>query len=77
MAKWLKALLDLLPFDGDKTKLGVFTFIVAVIAQVHSLCPTCGLGDLVAALTADPISWLAVVTAVIGLFHKQLKSTIK
>ena len=65
--KILNSLLALLPFNGDKTKLGVIA-TVATLAQ---------------AILIDPQAHLLVQTAIaagtlaVGLFHKYVKASVK
>jgi hypothetical protein len=69
----LNKVLSLLPFNGDKTKLGVLAILIDIVTQIDKMCATCGLHDLVVALTSNPISYLAVGLAVLGLLHKWIK----
>lgn len=67
--KFLKKLLDYLPFDGSKFKLGS---LLALIGAVTQLLPDIDLSSLVAILKTNPTT-SGLVIAVIGLLHKKLK----
>lgn len=77
MLKKLLKLLNTLPFDGNKTKIGAWLLGLSGIAElVHQLDPE-AMSALVALLTTPPINWVAIGVLILGLVHKYLKNKFK
>jgi hypothetical protein len=69
MGKILKKLLDLLPFDGSKAKLGVVGIVLGILQNV---LPGAGLVELVQTVLQNPTK-AGVIVSVVGFLHQLLK----
>lgn len=69
--KFFKQVLDLLPLDGQKTKLGALLALAAVLQQ---FVPGLNLVALIQSLLTENLSTTAIVTIIIGAVHKVLKA---
>ena len=67
---FIKLILDVLPFNKSKTKLGVLLGLAAILQQ---FVPAVDLVALAQSLLTENLSITAMVTIVIGAVHKVLK----
>ncbi len=67
--KFLKKLLDYLPFDGSKFKIGS---IIALIGAIRELVPDLDLQVIIDIVSSNPTT-SGIVLALVGLLHKKLK----
>ncbi len=67
----LKKLLNLLPFDGDKTKLGT---VLVVVTLIEEFLKSPGVVEALQQLFTSGQGVTAIVITLVGLFHKFLKA---
>ena len=65
----LLKLLNLLPFNGSKTGLGILLIIFSALQNIDPAA----IDQLKELLHASPVNWVAVSILVIGIIHKLLK----
>lgn len=69
MSKFLKKILDFLPFDGSKFKAGA---LIALLGAISQLLPNVDLSMLLDMVKSNSTT-SGLILAVIGLLHKKLK----
>jgi hypothetical protein len=67
----LEKILSWLPFNGDKTKLGM---LLTVITFVQAILSTQDGQLLVSLVQTKPINYIAIATILVGILHKYLKA---
>lgn len=69
--KLAKKVLDLLPFDGSKLKLGG---LLSLFALLRHFVPGVDLWELVQQLLSAHLDKAAIITVLLGALHKALKA---